>query len=90
MSLLVDASSSDITYKTEDPAVATVDNNGTITAVGKGTTKIDVFASATNTAAAQMKQIKVNVATLANDIITVANGDKKLAPTDQVDLDLYG
>ena len=78
-----------IKYTSENNAVATVDANGVITAVGKGATKIRLIGDPTTNYEIIDETINVVVADTATDIVTAKVGDDAVNDDDKpINLDL--
>ncbi len=77
-----------VTFSTDNSKVATVDANGVITAVGKGTAEISAVVAQNDTYAQQTVKIPVAVSDATNDVISVKVDGKTADWTHRVDLDM--
>ncbi|SCW84269.1 Ig-like domain (group 2), partial [Lachnospiraceae bacterium C10] len=80
--LYVVSKTGNVTYSTNNTNVATVDANGLITAVGKGTAKITVSAAQSNTYKLQNAEVTVTVSDASTDYITAKVDGNEVNDTD--------
>ncbi|SDX08755.1 Ig-like domain (group 2), partial [Lachnospiraceae bacterium KHCPX20] len=80
--LYVVSKTGNVTYSTNNTNVATVDANGLITAVGKGTAEITVLAAQSNTYKLQEAKVRVTVSDASADYITAKVDGSEVNDTD--------
>ena len=79
-----------LAYTVADPTIATVDQNGNITAVKQGTTYVTVNATAAGAYKNDVITIPVHVSSTARDIIKTTVNDVTVDATHAVELDKAG
>lgn len=79
-----------LAYTVADPKIATVDQNGNITAVKQGNTTVTVNATAAGTYENDVIRIPVHVSSTARDIIKTTVNDANVDATHEVELDKAG
>ena len=79
-----------LAYTVADPTIATVDQNGNVTAVKQGYTTVTVNATAAGTYENDVIRIPVHVSSTARDIIKTTVNDANVDATHEVELDKAG